>query len=60
MRQSVQWRPWAGRGLTKGVNMKAEGEEWVGQEGQRVRKQEQNKSVIWNSESSHSGGINEK
>lgn len=30
------------------------------QKGQWVRKQEQNKSVIWNSESSHSRGINEK
>lgn len=33
---------------------------WLWQGGQRVRKQEQNKSAIWNSESSHSGGINEK
>lgn len=57
----AHWR--AGRrkgGLTKGVNAKAEERRRVGQEGQRVRKQEQNKSVIWNSESSHSGGINEK
>lgn len=54
--RTIQMKSWMG--LPEGVNMSAEGGCWMWQGGQRVRKQEQNKSAIWNSESSHSGGIN--